>query len=251
MAIPKQIRSIKIPIGLLSILLFISPGTSFSQLPGYEQRNGASIHLAGTIFLNELLKDTYKQNQYADIKGSPFYKDEWKNASIVLKDGKQFNGVKVKLNLHSHEFVCLSAPNSEIMLKDGIVDRLVLYDTNESRRASIHVFASGIPLVEKDITYPIFEVLTEGKASLFKLIKKKITNVSDALSGADQKEFVASESLYVFFNSELRKCAKNADFYAKLFSDKKEKVEEFIKISKLKCRNPEEAIVLVNYYNSL
>ncbi len=233
------------------IFVFICHQQAFSQLPASEVRNGASIHLPGTIFLNDLLKDTYTQKKYADVKGSPYYKEEWKSSSIVFKDGKQYNDVKVKVNLFSHEFVCLTAANTEITLKDGIVNRLVLYDTNESRHATMHVFAAGIPFAEKDTTYPILEVLTEGKAILFNLIKKKITNTNDALGMGEQKEFTSSESLYIFYNNELKKCGKNADYYANLFTDKKDMVAEFIKMGKLKCRNSADAILVVNYYNSL
>ena len=41
------------------------------------------------------------------------------------------------------------------------------------------------------------------------------------------------------------------NFYTTLFSDKKDKMEEFIRASKLKCKNTKEATQLVNYYNSL
>lgn len=251
MALLQKIRFIRSAIMLLGILVYIYPQCVLAQVPAYQQRNAASIHLPGTIFLNDLLKDTYSQKKYPDVKGSPFYYDDWKNSSIVFKDGKQFNDVKLKVNLYTHEFVCLSAANSEITLKDGIVNRVVLYDTNELRHATIHVFASGMPFVEKDTTYPILEVLAEGKAILFSMVKKKISRSSDALSMGEQKEFVSSEALYVFQNGELKKCGKNAEFYTSLFADKKDQVAEFIKLGKLKCRNPEEARLVINYYNSL
>lgn len=231
--------------------MLMHPGYSIGQLPSYEANNGASIHLNGTIFLNDIFKNIYHQTKYPDIKGSPYYVEDWKYADIAMKDGKHFDGVKVKLNLYSQEFVCLSSPGSEITLKDGIIDRLVLRDTNELRIPSIHVFASGIPMVEKAISYPIFEVLSDGRAILLNLITKRIGKSADVYSAGEQKEFVTTESLYVFYNSELKKCGKNAEFYTTLFSDKKDKMEEFIRVGKLKCRNTKEAIQLVNYYNSL
>jgi hypothetical protein len=250
MSLHKQFGRFKFPVGIL-LSLFLHPVIFFGQLPAYEVNNGASIHLTGTIFLNDIFKNIYHQTKYPDIKGSPFYLDDWKSADIALKDGKHFDSVKVKLNLYSQEIVCLSSPGSEITLKDGIVDRLVLRDTNDLRLPSIHIFASGIPLAEKVTGYPIFEVLSDGKAILLNLITKRIAKSADVYSAGEQKEFVALESLYVYYNSELKKCGKNAEFYTTLFSDRKHEMEEFIRVGKLKCRNTKEVIQLVNYYNSL
>ena len=192
------------------------------QLPGYEVNNDPNVNHRNAIFLNDNFKSIYHPAKYPEIKGSPYYLDDWKLADITMKDGKHFDSVKVKLNLYSQEFVCLSSPGSEITLKDGIVDRLVLRDTNDARVPSVHVFASGIPLEDKITSYPIFEVLSDGKAVLLNLVTKQITKSADTYSGGGQKEFTDSETLYIFYNSELTKCGKNAEFlYYAFFRQKR------------------------------
>ncbi len=229
----------------------ILPQTSYGQLPPYEKTHGVTIQFNSVTYLDDLFKRPYKQNTFPDTKGSPFYHEDWKFADLALKDGKLFNRVRVRLNLYTQELICLSAGSIEITLKDGITTRMTLYDTSETGLPGRRVFVSGIPVVDKDTSFPFFEVIKEGNASLLNLVKKKITNRKDALSPGDQKEFETVETFYVFINMELKKCEKNCDFFVTLFSDKKDSVENFIKSRKLRCRNREDLSLLVEYYNTL
>ena len=230
-----------------SSLLQISNG----QQTQVEKTHGASIQSTNIIHLDDLFKQPYKQNKYPDIKGSPFYVDDWRHADLVFTDGKRFNKVNVKLNLYTQELIYLSPGNIEIILKDGIISRMTLYDTSETGMPVSRLFISGFPVAGKDTSFPFFEVLTEGKATLMSLVKKKITETKNALSPADEKEFVSIETIYILFNKEVKKCEKNNDFYISLFSDKKDSIEKFIKLNKLKCRSREDIISIVKIYNQL
>ncbi|MDP9229979.1 MAG: hypothetical protein M3O67_04805 [Bacteroidota bacterium] len=248
----KHSKYLMVSARLVFILFFSSLlQISYCQLPQIQKTNGASIQSTSTIYLDDLFKQPYKQNKYPDIKGSPFYIDDWKYADLLFTDGKLFNKVTVKLNLYTQELIYLSPGNVEIILKDGIISRMILYDTSETGMPGSQLFASGFPVLDKDTTFPFFEVIAEGKAMLLNLIKKRITDTKDALSPTDGKEFVTTETCYIFFNKEIKKCEKNNDFYINLFSDKKNSIENLIKLKKLKCRNRKDVTMLVEYYNSL
>src|SRR5258705_9886432 len=123
MSLTRQISNLATPAKLIAVFLLISlPAISFGQLPSYQRTNGSSIFLNGTIYLDDLFKNnsTYRQYKDPDIKGSPFLVDEWKNADLEMKDGKVFKNVKVKLNLYTQEFICMSSSKNEFALKDGI-----------------------------------------------------------------------------------------------------------------------------------
>ena len=205
------------------------------------------------LFLDDMMKDNYKHrdNKYQDVKGSPYYFDEWENADLTLNDGKQFSNVKVKLNMLSQEIICQNSNGTEITLRDGITKRLILHDTTAADKRPTHLFTSNIPFIEKDTSYPVFEVLTEGKASLLSLTKKRISNASDAMLANNAKEFTSVETVYIYLNSNLKKCEKKSDFFIALFSDKKDNIINFIKANNLKCRNRDEMMRVVSYYNTL
>ena len=243
-------RSALIRIALMTIF-YSFRFISHSQMPAYERTNGSAIHMPEIIYFDDLFKQKYKQARYPDVKGSPYYMDAWQYADIVMKDGKQFNHVKLKLNFFSQEVIFKSEQDKEITLKDGILKRILIYDTLETGYGLTHLFLSGIPMVEKDTSWPIFSVMTEGKATLLNLTNKRIVNMSDALMPGSDKEFVPTETLYVFHNGELKKCEKSNDFYSTLFADKKAEVDAFIKTNKLKCKTLKEITQVVEYYNTL
>lgn len=224
---------------------------SFCQFQQIEHTLGSTISSTNAIFLDDLFKQPYKQNVNPDVKGSPFFIDDWKYADLILRGGQRFNRIKVRLNLFTQELNYLASGNTEIILKDGIIARMILYDTSEAGLPVIRQFISGIPVVDKDTSFPFFELITEGKALLLNLDKKKINDAKDALSQTGGKEFVNSVSLYILINNELKKCNKSNEFFINIFADKRDSIESFIKVRKLKCRNREDVINLVQYYNTL
>lgn len=236
----------------LLLYLSLSPvSLVYSQLPSVQNTNNATIRAYNTIYLDDLFKQPFRQNAYTNIKGSPFYLADWKLADIEFNDGKQYSNVPVKLNLYTQELICLSPDKSEIIIKDGITKSLLLKDTAETGELISHHFISGLSVADKDLSHAFFEMLTDGKAKLLRLTKKKIIELKDALSHEAGKEFTKTETHYIYHNGELQACEKNTGFFIRVFSDKKNLIEHFINTKKLKCRRPEEMALLTAYYNSL
>lgn len=240
-------------IGCSVLFFFLNSGSLllYSQITTPERTHGAVIQSPSVIHFDDVFKQPYRQSRLADVKGSPFYSDSWRLADITFSDGNTFKGLNVKLNIHTHELIYLSPGNIEIILKDGVVRRMIFYDSTETGTAVTRLFVSGLPLADKDTSYPFFEILAEGKANLLKMTKKKITVTKDALMPVNEKEFVNSEILFLFMKGELKKCESDCRFYSRFFDDKKESIENFISANNLKCRKQEDMLKLIRYYNSL
>ena len=230
-----------------SIIIFqILISTSAAQIGGIEQTHGSLVKSPGTIFVDDLFKQPYKQTEYPETKGSPYYSDNWKLATIELADGKIFNNVPVKLNLYTDEFIC-TIQEKQIVLKDKIVRRLEIQDSAENGATKSRIFTGYFSTAES--SHPVLEVLCAGKATLLLYSKKRILDNKSPYGG--EKEFSTYETTYIFFNNTISKCEKDADFYLNLFAEKRQMLDAFISANKLKCRSTSDIKKLIDYYNSL
>lgn len=232
----------------VAALCFISLASA--QVIG-ERATGPYVHSTKTLFLDDLFKEPYKQSYSAEVKGSPFLNDKWQVADLALTNGQEFQNLRVKLNLYTQELVYLSTTGNEITLLDGIVDRCIISNKDEDGNLSQKRYISALKGAGANKENAFYELITDGKASLLLLTRKKIDNNNSALSPGDNKEFVAVETYYLWLNGQLRECEKNSDFYTSLFSDQKEKIKEFISSNKLKCKKIDEIKRLSEFYNSL
>ncbi len=236
---------------VLSVATCFFIATVSAQLP--QKDPGPTLQAQSRVFLDDLFKSQqpYKQSQYPDIKGSPYLNDHWQEADILLKSGQQFNKVKINLNLYTQELIILTQTGREVLVQEGVVHSFIVSDSDANGNLSARQFITGLKGPEKDSEKGFFEGITDGRASLLRLTKKKIANNNSALSPGDNKEFQDAETYYIWFNNELKPCGKNADFYVQLFNDQREKIKGYINSNGLKLKRPEDIQRLVEFYNTL
>jgi hypothetical protein len=216
-----------------------------------EKSAGPYVHTNNTLFLDDLFKEPYKQSFNAQVKGSPFLNDNWQSADLFLTNGQEFHNLMVKLNLYTHELVYLNKSGGEVTLLDGIIERCTISNKDADGNLSQKRYISALKGTGGDKENSFFESITQGKANLLLLTKKKIENKNNALSPGDDKEFVTVETYYLWLNGQLYECEKNAGFYVSLFKDQKDKIQDYISSNKLKCRKIDDIKKLSEYYNTL
>ncbi|MEP7373930.1 MAG: hypothetical protein ABI675_11110 [Chitinophagaceae bacterium] len=70
-------------------------------------------------------------------------------------------------------------------------------------------------------------------------------------SAITEKEYQPFQEYYIFMNDTLVKCRKSRSFFIELFTDKKNLVEQYIDIFKIKFKSEKDFRLLVVYYNSI
>ena len=132
----------------------------------------------------------------------------------------------------------------------GLIKNILLIDSSK-KEPETYFFKSGYPAIEQNTELTFYEVLSDGAIQLLKYNKKDISEIKNEMSGDTRKEFVLHENYFVYTNGEIKKMKREKDFILELMQDKKDKINEYLKINKLNFKNTESITKLFEYYNSL
>lgn len=183
-------------------------------------------------------------------KGTPYFNETYKYATVRMKQGRKLENTRVKLDLVTQELVVEVANGIETNLSAGMVSELSYADTTASG-IIVYTFKTGFPPVDKQNEKTFYLVLSEGRCSLVKAIVKKAIERRNELSGEVVKEFEATEQTYLFTKGEMKVFKKDKDFILSVLADKKAEMNQYLTEHATNFRNQEHMIRLLNYYNSL
>lgn len=183
-------------------------------------------------------------------KGTPFFNETYKYATVRMKQGRKLENTRVKLDLVTQELVVEVANGIETNLSAGMVSELSYADTTASGIV-FYTFKTGFPAVDKQNEKNFYLVLSEGRCSLVKAIVKKAIERRNEISGEVVKEFESTEQTYLFTKGEMKVFKKDKDFILSVLADKKAELNQYLTEHATNFRNQEHMIRLLNYYNSL
>ncbi|WP_462248013.1 hypothetical protein [Ekhidna sp.] len=178
-----------------------------------------------------------------DIKGSPYFFDDWYVGEIKTKLGSVYPNVKIKYAPYTDQLFFLT--------EDG--------DERAIAREKVHYFQFndelGKSYLFEHIPYQgyLLRITKSENITLYKKIEKTIkeapeNNGYNASSG--KAEFIESRVYYIQTNSIVEPIPSKND-YVELFPDKKSEIMNFIKKNKVKFKKDEKMIDLVKFTQSL
>jgi hypothetical protein len=186
-------------------------------------------------------------NTYPDVKGSPFFIDNWTYSSMQLSNGATYERIKIRLDVCNQE-VHVMKNNIEIVIVPGYIKTLDLFDSVQNKK---YLFKSGFPKIDNQTTNNFYQVLSEGPITFLKSIRKTVAVNKNDLSGEIEKQFNTYEDYYVFSNNKMKRLKKEKEFIIGIVSGKKDQMELFIKENEINFKNINDLIKLIDFYNSL
>ncbi|WP_425392594.1 hypothetical protein [Ekhidna sp.] len=219
---------------LINSLLLI---TILISLPISAQQIGDVID---PNFMNRQL---WKEEN-SNIKGSPFYFDEWYSGEIMTKIGTSYPNMKIKYEAYSDQLFFLSEDNIERALAR---EKINWFQFND---------AEGNSYLFKHIPYHGFlQVLYDGDVSLYKKIAKEIRKAPEANgynATTKQDEFIEKQIYFVASSPEATIVPiDKRNEYLELFSSNEDKIKKFIKKNKVKFKEDANIIDLVKFTEQL
>ena len=185
---------------LLGLLCITSIGQLLAQ-DGFVAQSGAPLSYNvfdknGKSFVNPA----------PDVAGSPFLKDDWILATVVVTTNRRYDSVKVRLNLLSQEVHFLDRNNNEMALARGYIKE-VIFPTPVTGVVSPH-FQSGFPAVDQQDAGNFYAVLAQGKLWLLHSLRKIIATQKDEVSGEVRKEYRVYEDYYLYDGQTMQRIKK-------------------------------------------
>jgi hypothetical protein len=237
---------------ILIAALFVT-SNSFSQTTSLPTKELIPIPKGQTDWSSQVTMTDHMgrpfRRDYSEVRGSPFYFEDWKPAN-ARTDSATLTGIKkIKIDLYNHEIDCIAANNDSLTIQDGIIRQFILLDSAKSGRN--YLFRSGYPAIDKNNANSFFLVLADGNIQLLKSSRKELRVNKNDMTGETNTEFVQYDDYYVFHNGQITRLKRDKDYVLGLMSDQQKKMDEYLKDKKVNYKNPESVAVVFDYYNSL
>jgi hypothetical protein len=180
------------------------------------------------------------------VEGTPYFRDEWMKGNVVLNEEKQYAGIYLKLDLLDNE-VHYQDQKGDEMIAVSLIQKLILFDTSAQL---VFNFINGPYIQANSRLSGWYQLLAEGKASLFKQIKKIMRENKPYGSATIEQSIISSSHYYVLYNGSFTEIKKIKDL-PDILDNKKEDIAQYIKSKNLSGKSDEVFENVINYFNAL
>ncbi|MBR2648484.1 MAG: hypothetical protein IKD55_06565 [Sediminibacterium sp.] len=187
---------------------------------------------------------------YANIAGHPFLLKEFKWGNIEFLNGKKLENVLLRIDLVSNLINIRAYNNEEINIESKIVKSFTFLDSSGGKTIP-YVFKTHLPKAFGHNENEFYQLLVDGKLSLYKSSIKRIDTRKDDISGEITREFVIYVDYYILKNNEFIRLKKDKNFIMDVLSDKSIQMKDIFNNYKTAIRNETDIINIFNIYNQL
>ena len=185
---------------------------------------------------------------YEDVKGSPFWEDDWNSAIFVLANGNIAKAKKAKLNLFSNEIHFVSPDKIELSCEHSQIKKIYFFKGSDTSKV-IAVFESLADPTSNSNVY--YQILNEGRLRLLKQMKVLVKE-NDYDPSVGKKEFsFYNKSNYAIADNEKVISIKSLS-QSSVFTSVPKTFEymEWLKQNNNKLKNEFEINSFFTYFNS-
>ncbi len=182
---------------------------------------------------------------YDEIKGSPFWMNEWQEAYLYSSKG-YIGTYRVRINLATGE-LCFLKDSEELVLVDNFITKIVFQNANDSS-----VFISKVPnlLLNNKPVDGYVQVLNFGKYQLLKYTKRKLAS-AESPSHTSKSYYFTDDINYFIKSDEKIELIKKVNKEAVLFYlPSSSSYNAWIKENNINFKNEKDIARFLNYYNA-
>lgn len=238
-----------------ALMMGILVSQAIGQPPASEKYVGDKLNVTGQNDLfTDVLVRTFNHSRIYTV-GNPYLFNYWFMGDVELENGNVYTGLKLKYDALSDELLYKSPKNQDSsIVGKTFVKKFALVNTFKD---STYHFIRMTHQEEKNVNRDFFFLLyADGEASLLSRKKKSLIKASEQ-SGAYKTgnpfdELVEEEIFYLKKKDGTLIVFKPKEkTVLELLNDKAESLRNFIKLKKIRCKNPYELAELIRFYNQL
>lgn len=175
--------------------------------------------------------------QYQDVQGTPYFFDEFVVSDVQLKNGTVLKNVRTNINLVTDELHYL-AEDGKPMIANSLMIKSIETASPEHYK-----------FVPSPAQNAFVQLLSDGKAQLYKHQKKTMMETKPFNSATVEKSFSSDTNVILSYNGELTEIKSMDDIYRVLGADSK--LKEYASSNRLKKKSVDDWARLVEYFNKL
>jgi hypothetical protein len=183
------------------------------------------------------------------VEGTPYFKKDWMNATVIMPLGKEYKDIAVKINLFDQQLHYKGEKDAELVATTPIKAVIITDPADDSKYHFIH--SSFIPVTTSQAKKGWLQLLDSGTASLYKSFTKEMSENRPYGSATVEQKMRTNEIYLVHYNNAFLEIKKLKDA-PKILANKEKELEEFLSKKDDKKQSMDERFkALIKYYNSL
>lgn len=227
----------------VSILVMLFPFLCFSQGQTLQFMNENNSFLHDVNGRPLLLRSEYL------VEGTPFYNQDYCTANLKVRNGKYYQSIKVKLNLHQN-LVIYDAGDGKEMAAITPIEKISFVNCADPSKNQ--VLLSGFPPVDGQTSNSFYVLLDSGHVTLLKQIGVNYRDVKYYGSNQTTRVFEQKEVLYAYHPAKgMIRLAKETSAVLSLLSDHRKAVQDYLTDNTISCRKETDLVKVFQFYNSL
>lgn len=242
----------------MTILALLLGACAFSQSQGgvsylpVPDLSAATYTLAVHEVNFEGVSNIGKQRlSYDQVKGSPFYYEDFHQAEIFMADGRSLGRYMVKFNLLTQEFHFLGKDKAEMVVPNDLARKIVVYDQSDTAlQKAVFVRTLDFTSTNGKSIGDYAEQLNKGQAVLYKITKKNVVTADSLFGTLKRYYFGTTYAYYVGLNGQvvpLKKLSEDAIFTALPAMGK---LEDWARKNKINLKKEEGVLALMLQWNA-
>lgn len=250
---PAHMRSfiqIKIQQILLPLLLQVSfTGNISAQVFIENNPNGNAVNPSVLIYGTDGIQ---MRIPYEKVKGTAFWNDEWKLATLYGTAAKDIWVCKTRLNLATGEVHFLDRNNEEMVPDRSLVKKIIFHRNNDTSTKEAVFIANTMQaqLYKKEVKN-YFRLMNDGAYKLLKL-HNRIVTTGDSLFGTQKRYYFTTEIKYFISSDSKTELVKKMNKEGiLLFLPGSSEYKDWITKNDIDFRKEDDLIRFLDYYNSV
>lgn len=188
-----------------------------------------------------------REIKYENVSGTPYFLDIWSKGKVTTKSGKHFVDIPLKYDIMNDK-VIFKGDDGNIM---DFLEPVSTFEITDANLSNSYKFTNGLPITDGLNASSFFQVIANGKISLFKRVYKKITESKDYGSATVNKSFDSYSAYYVLQNGNLSKISINKKSLIGLLPNKEQEITDYLKKEKTDFKQDSDLKKLFEYINKI
>lgn len=214
---------------------------AITMLAANGQRYGRFLQETSALMTDAMGQPFYPQQKY-NWEGKVFFPDEYTLATVTTPNGKVYQNIRAKLNLLDNTLLFTDSADREFVATAPIAK--VEFEEIPAQKKTTFIRPAG------DTGKALYLVLDSGKATLLKKIFLTYTDQTNFGSTTVTRIFEQKYSYYSLVNETINHLDRTKSAVLKVLGDKRNKVEAYIEVEKLKFRKEEDLVKVFAFYNN-
>ncbi|MGN6539551.1 MAG: hypothetical protein ACTHKY_01960 [Ginsengibacter sp.] len=222
------------------LILTLIFGTFFSF--GFSQTN-----ISPNILAEPFQGQHIRMKVDNDVEGTPLLYNDWKRGEVTLKNGQNYHLEKINFNASDGKFIY--SKNDTVYEFVDNVNEIKIYSDNHSQDSSSDMIFRTDLLPDQS---GFVQLVAKGKITILREFVKKPEgeNYTTGIVNSTRKYVLHTQDVALVGNKVVP-FKYSSSMLDEFTSDKKDKIDSYVKQNKLKPKKESDFLKCINFYNSI